>query len=416
MGKKRLKVLVGCYACDPNFGSEPGAGWHFVRILARLFDLHVIVEKDEFEANLSRYSVEHPDEVKNITFHYIRRKHYPLLRKIWPPSYYWSYDAWQRAAYRYAVELHKKEHFDLVHQITLAGYRSPGELWKLDIPFIWGPIGGLNQTAWTLLPSMGLYGMVFYTMRNIINAFQKRWSTAARVVAPKAHTIFISDSAECELLQRLWKRDFVVLSEVGSTRSLQLEHSCEHVDGAPLEVCWAGVHEPRKGLNLLLQAVSLCKRPVHVHVLGHGPCTQKWKKQAERLNIDSYVTFYGRIPHDQVLELMQSCHVFCLTSLSEGGTTNVVVEAMQQGLPIIALNHCAFASVVDASCGIKIDIHPGRCIPQRIADALDELASTEQIRQNLVKGALARSAELSWDAKLEVINEVYTRAAATTEE
>ena len=201
---KRLKILLGCYACDPNFGSEPGMGWNFVKHIAKFHDVHAIVEKHEFEESLKHYAQQHPEEVKHITFHFIPRTHHNTLRKLWPPSYYWFYRKWQKKAYRYALELDKKENFDIVHQLTLAGFREPGYLWKINKPFIWGPIGGLNHTPWHLLPYMGIYGTIFYTLRNIINYFHKRWSFAARIVSQKAHTILISDPSAVSEIKKIW--------------------------------------------------------------------------------------------------------------------------------------------------------------------------------------------------------------------
>lgn len=413
MNSRRLKILLGCYACDPNYGSEPGTGWQFVKHIARSHDIHVIVEKDEFEKHLTQYSRLHPDEVKNITFHFIRRQHHNLLRKLWPPSYYWFYNMWHKRAYKYAQQLHAQEHFDLVHQINMVGYRSPGELWKLNIPFIWGPIGGLNNTAWGLLPCMGWYGTIFYAMRNIFNAIQKRWSKAARIVSQKAHTIFVTDPESCGLIKKLWKRDALVMREVGTTNSISQDNISSHTPGTPLKICWAGVHEPRKGLNLLLDAISLCKEPVHLYVLGNGPCTEKWKQLTQKKQIESKVTFCGKIPHDDVFNVMSQSHVFCITSLSEGGTPNIVMEALQQGLPIVALNHCAYASVIDETCSIKVPISPSKCISQRFAQALDKIATSEDERKRLATGACARSIFFTWEAKMQQLNSAYESAASS---
>src|SRR5687768_6426183 len=37
-----MKILVSAYACDPTRGSEPGAGWNWVRQAARFHDVWVI--------------------------------------------------------------------------------------------------------------------------------------------------------------------------------------------------------------------------------------------------------------------------------------------------------------------------------------------------------------------------------------
>ena len=31
---------------------------------------------------------------------------------------------------------------DLIHQLTSISFREPGFLWRLDKPFVWGPISG----------------------------------------------------------------------------------------------------------------------------------------------------------------------------------------------------------------------------------------------------------------------------------
>ena len=38
----RLKVLASAYACEPEKGSEPGAGWNWVKQIARFHEVWVI--------------------------------------------------------------------------------------------------------------------------------------------------------------------------------------------------------------------------------------------------------------------------------------------------------------------------------------------------------------------------------------
>ncbi len=68
--------------------------------------------------------------------------------------YYTGYAAWQRAAYRAALDLHRDRPFDLAHQLNITGYREPGYLWKLPIPFVWGPVGGAADIPPGFFPIM----------------------------------------------------------------------------------------------------------------------------------------------------------------------------------------------------------------------------------------------------------------------
>ncbi len=52
---------------------------------------------------------------------------------------------------------------------------------------------------------------------------------------------------------------------------------------------------------------------------------------------------------------MRQGHLMLITSLRDL-TSTVTIEALSMGLPIVCLDHCGFAEVVDESCGIKIPV------------------------------------------------------------
>ena len=108
---KKLKVLISSYACSPYKGSEPGMGWNFVQGLSKFHELHVIVEQLKWEKPIKNYIKDNPHISDNITFHFIDKERNKLLRRIWPPSYYWYYRNWQKKAYSLALELDTKENF-----------------------------------------------------------------------------------------------------------------------------------------------------------------------------------------------------------------------------------------------------------------------------------------------------------------
>lgn len=409
MKKDRLKVLLGCYACDPGYGSEPGMGWNFVSNIARHHDVHAIVEKGEFEETLTRFAAEHPEAVQNITFHFVPRSHHNTLRKVWPPSYYWFYRAWHRKAYKLALELDKKENFDIVHQVTISGFREPGFLWKLGKPFIWGPLGGFTDTPWCLLRCLGFGGAIHFGIRNIINGVQKRWGRSARAAARHSAAILTSTTKAVEEIRRFWGREAVLMNEVGLETGHQQACSPPHKNGTPLRICWAGEHIPRKALDLLLQALPHCKEKMELHVLSKGPRMEAWKKLTRKLGLDDIVTFHGFVPREEAFRIMSSSHVFCITSVRED-TSTVVFEAFRYGLPIIALDHCGFSTVIDETCGIKIPIQSHTQVISDYAHHLDFLASHEVERQRLSAGAQSRCHLFTWENKMDTLNTLYFEA------
>ena len=60
--------------------------------------------------------------------------------------FYWHYRKWQKQALKLAQAICREHELNAIHQSNMIGFCEPGYLWKIeDIPFVWGPIGGLKQ-------------------------------------------------------------------------------------------------------------------------------------------------------------------------------------------------------------------------------------------------------------------------------
>src|SRR5260370_25577701 len=128
-------------------------------MIARFGEVWVLT--DAFNRiDIEREQRNEPGHFENLHFIYVSRTRWLRAEQVWPPAYLWTYTRWQRAAYRKACELHKSIRFDLVHVLTYVGFRVPGEFWRMDTPLVWGPVGGLENTPWRLLPAMGPRGAV----------------------------------------------------------------------------------------------------------------------------------------------------------------------------------------------------------------------------------------------------------------
>lgn len=411
----KLKVLLGCYACGPNYGSEAGMGWNFATQIAKFHEVHLIVEKDEFEQKISEYAKMHPEEVRNMHFHFIRRKHHETLRKFWPPSYYWFYRSWLKKAYKLAVELDQKENFDLVHQITIAGYREPGYLWKLGKPYIWGPVGGHTNSPWCLIPSLGLRGLLHFGSRNILNEIQKRWGRASRAAAKAATAIMTSNSTAQQEILDYWGRETTFMSEIGCHEDAIRNTFAQHEAGTPLKICWVGETVIGKAAPLLFEAIKQCKQPMELHLYGRGAKLEAWRKMILEMGLSQQIHIHGFVPQIDVWAQMEQSHVQCITSIRDD-TSAVTLEAFRYGLPVIALDFTGFRDAITSECGIKIPTINKKQIVKAYADALDDLAMNEEKRQRLAHGALKRSRDYLWSNKIKVVNGIYAKVCPNASE
>jgi glycosyltransferase involved in cell wall biosynthesis len=408
MKPKNLKILVSCYACSPNKGSEPGMGWNFVKGLSAYHEVHVIVEKRKWEQPITAYLEANPALSENLKFYFVDKLRSKKLRKIWPPSYYWFYKKWQQKAYKLAESLDSKEHFDLVHQLNMVGYREPGYLYKMDKPFVWGPIGGLENSPWSFLPSLGLKGMLFYAGRNVFNSMQRTFKARPKKAATRTKATLIAATPEtARSIKRLWNKDATVICEVGQETLSDFSFSKREAN-QPLKIVWSGMHTPGKNLTLLLNALKEIAIPFELHILGTGEMTTKWKKQAYTLNISEHCIWYGWQEREKAIQIMKEGHLFCITSISDL-TSTVTLEAISYGVPIVCLDHCGFGHVVNENCGIKIPVVKPKQAIEDFAAAIVKVYNDEPLRQKMAEGALSRSQDFLWSEKINKLNGLYAK-------
>ena len=404
----RLKILISAYACGPYSGSEPGVGWGFVEALAKRHDVWVITEQKEFQQDISHHIEEHGELGNKTIFNFIPRDRTNFLEKLWPPAYYWTYRRWHQDAFVLAMRLHREIGFDLAHQLNMVGFREPGYLWKLGIPFVWGPIGGMGVLPWRFLPMLGGYGALYYLGYNLLNVIQMHFLRRPKMAAEAADSgLIVMNQENQDGVRRYFSMASNILVPVGPPSRIS-ERARSRLADEPLRIIWSGLHIPRKALNLALWALSLL--PEHIewelHVLGGGGLTMKWQRYADRLGLGDKCVFYGQVTREEVLQVMENSHLHLFTSLREG-TPTVIVEACSFALPTVCLDISGMKDMVDDTFGLKVKVTTPSRVAKDLAVCIMQLAENEALRFKLAKGALLRVQEFSWGRKAEVVDRIY---------
>jgi glycosyltransferase involved in cell wall biosynthesis len=410
-GDHRIRVLLLAYACSPYRGGESGVGWQRALETAKKFDTWVLCKQQQYEPDIRRFLHEQ-GEVPGLHFCFIPRTRFEKFLKLIPGLYYTAYNRWHRRAYRLAVKLHQELHFDLVHQVNFISFREPGYLWKLDSPFIWGPVGGTQNYPWNFLRIAGIAGALKEGFRTLTNTLQLRFSRRVRQAARRAACLLTANSTNMVDFKKIYQGDPVLLLETGS-KDRQVR-TCERgQQNGALKILWSGALQHHKALHLLL--IALSKVPAHLEyelrILGKGPLKKRLQKLAQKLGVDSHCTWMGWLPHHEAMAQYHWPDVFAFTSLRDT-SGNVVLEALSHGLPVICFDHQGVRDIVTPECGIKIPVTTPEIVVQELADALVALAGNKGRVATLSQMALARAQDYLWSRNAEMVARIYQEVLA----
>lgn len=405
------RVVMIAYHVDPYKGSEPWVGWGRACETARYFETWVICHTFYCQEGISRYLAEH-GPIPGLHFVYLPSTRIERLFQKTPLRFYASYYLWFRRAYDLAAELHKKERFDILHQSNWATYREPGYPWKLDIPFVLGPVGGMENVPWRFLPSLGFRGALREGLRNIANSLLFRLSPRIERAARHAEALLVSYSQAKELFKAIHGLDATVLTNT-CIASVNTSRKPKSPSQRPLRILWSGRCQTRKAFPLL--ACALQKIPANtsyqLRILGEGPQKERWMRLCSQLGIARNCTWMGWLCRNEAIAQLEWADVFVFTSLRDQLGT-VILEALSYGVPVICMDHSASSDVVTETCGIKLGVTTPTQFQTELRDAIASLADDRDRLWRLAKGAQERARLYTWEENGKQMAKVYERILA----
>lgn len=171
----------------------------------------------------------------------------------------------------------------------------------------------------------------------------------------------------------------------------------------------AGQLIPRKGIDLLLEAIARYRRdhgPCRLRIVGDGPERHRLEQQAERLGIGDCAEFVGAVPHQQMGSMLRSCDLFVFPTLYDL-VGRVVVEALSVGIPVVVsrLSGATGTLIRDGENGIVMD-------PRNAASLTDGLrrATQPDVYDRIAAGARSSATMLTPQAAADTIADAISRA------
>ena len=171
----------------------------------------------------------------------------------------------------------------------------------------------------------------------------------------------------------------------------------------PARILSVGRFQPKKGFDVLLRALALVRHHAVLTLVGYGPEEQRLRRLARALRLEDRIRWTGQVDHLAVRSLYRENDLFVLASRiardgDRDGLPNVVVEALSQGLPVVASRVSALPEIVED--GVN-----GRLVPPEdpaaLAAALSELTEDPVARRRMGAAGIHRVAE-GWDVEVGV--------------
>lgn len=138
----------------------------------------------------------------------------------------------------------------------------------------------------------------------------------------------------------------------------------------------------RKGVDLLLNALSKTINPFNLYLAGGGEEMENLKKMAKKLGISEYVHFLGQLSREELLVHYADSDLFVLPT-REDCFALVILEAICSGLPIVCSKYAdgAYDMIEDGKNGFIIDPYDTTAFAEKI----DQLLKNHELAQKMKK-------------------------------
>lgn len=443
-----MKILVVGYACNPYGGSEPGVGWTAVCRIARQHDVWVLTDihnKAGWDKGAAEGLVP-----SNIQVRFLRERSACSQNRFIAHLQSWSnYRSFNRQVLDAASAWHREVGFDLCHQVTIAAWRMPSPLWRLPIPFIWGPIGGAGFIPPAFRSMLSPSARLFERARDFQTMISRRSQSFRECI--RNTTVVFAANEETEEFLKPFRPDQPLIrlpiaslpqekverfrrpeiqsqasrqSRTPDTLPAECDPPCKDSGSNPevvksLEGCFplrlfaGGNIEGRKGVRLALEALARVKAAgidFHYTVAGGGPEIASLKKLSSQLDLDSMVEFHPGYLGNDYIKVLQTTDIYFLPSFRES-TPVTLLEAYLAGCYPVVADTSAQGEIVKLAGGHAVPVEQMESLIQGLADAIIWCANHQRILPSLAADAAARIADhFSSDRYDATLEEAYQLA------
>ena len=227
------------------------------------------------------------------------------------------------------------------------------------------------------------------------------------------HRVAVSKDA-VHLAQRYIGGDYQILPNgveldrfIASSQNTSITHGDSSLIRRSIFFC--GRHEPRKGLEVLLQAHATLPDNVDLWIASEGPETERLKREWAG---DSRIMWLGRISDAEKAKRLSQADVFCAPSLGGESFGVVLIEAMAAATPIVASALDGYMNVATHEVDALL-VEPND--PAALEAALRRILLDQELAHRLVHRGQERATGFSMVQLASTYVDIYRRVIAESQ-
>ena len=410
-----MKVLLSAYSCKPNYGSEEGNGWNWAWHLAELghevWVLTLVENKEAIEEELAS------QPISNLHFVYVAIPQ-AIKRFVKVPigdfSWQTEYLGWQQRVGKIAKRLDEEHEFDIVHHVTWATITAGSRLWRLDKPFIFGPVGG-GQVAPPLFKKyFSSKEWRKEAIRTLIFKSLAKFNPFSRQTVSRADLVLATNCDTYDLAWQLGASRVELFPVGGIAKDYIPQQLTVRTAAKELRLLWVGSPIARKGCSLAVESLSKVSSsiPWKLTIVGYSNANRDLITEIEKLNLENQIDCIGRISWSELKQKYLQHDAFLFTSLQNSFGAQLL-EAMACGLPIITLNHQGAGDFVPDRAGIKVPVTEPTETVHALSQAIKYMYNHPELRLEMGSVSYEFAKTQTWTHKAFKMNEFYRELTAT---
>lgn len=406
--KKKRKILICAYSCEPGFSSEREIGWKWSSLLSEFNDVYVLTRLSN-KKTIEKYVEKH--QIGNdLKFIYYDLPDWARKWKKGERGLYLYYTLWQFGAYRKALSLHKSERFDIVHYVTFGSLLLPNFMFLMPTKFVLGPVGGGENVPLNFIGEFSNKGKIAEVIRHSLQ-FTQKINPMFLLQCYRSDKILVRTKETHKMIPSYFWHKTELMLETGVPEELLDYRSKEIQSAEVIKIITVGrfIHSKINILTLkvILEFKRRYKIPFKFYIIGEGHEREKLEAFCDENGLSDDVIFTGWVSREEVFEYLSKSDIYYSTTFKEGGTW-AFFEAIAIGLPIVCLKISGPDMILADDCGIKVNPTNSDEVIKNLGEGLYQLSVSANLRSEMAgKAKEALLENMTWEKMMLRIDGIY---------